>query len=154
MFLNEDRDDVAFLTGSGSSESRIHSKRDLYERGHVAVCSHKQAICITVFVFTSIVATSFIVAFARPWNDCGSILETISVPEAPFVPLTETGEVFPWNDVRLPIFIRPISYDLELTPNLTTLAVKGIIKLIFQVNHICKGTNYLNLENYWVRFDD
>ncbi len=34
---------------------------------------------------------------------------------------------------RLPIFIRPISYDLELTPNITTLAVRGIIKLIFQV---------------------
>jgi hypothetical protein len=34
---------------------------------------------------------------------------------------------------RLPIFIRPVSYDLELTPNLTTRAVKGIIKLIFEV---------------------
>ena len=34
---------------------------------------------------------------------------------------------------RLPIFIRPVSYDLELTPNLTTLEVKGIIKLIFEV---------------------
>ena len=34
---------------------------------------------------------------------------------------------------RLPIFVRPVSYDLELSPNLTTLAVKGIIKLIFQV---------------------
>ena len=37
------------------------------------------------------------------------------------------------NLSRLPIFIRPVSYDLELSPNLTTLAVKGIIKLIFQV---------------------
>ena len=34
---------------------------------------------------------------------------------------------------RLPMFIRPLSYDLELTPNLDTLSVKGIIKLIFQV---------------------
>ena len=33
----------------------------------------------------------------------------------------------------MPIFVRPVSYDLELSPNLTTLAVKGIIKLIFQV---------------------
>ena len=76
MYLNDDRDDVAFLTGSGSSKSRVivsifsksticsplnlhhkfmsrllfvlgssgreYSKRDLYERGHVAVCSHRQ----------------------------------------------------------------------------------------------------------------
>jgi hypothetical protein len=37
---------------------------------------------------------------------------------------------------RLPIFVRPISYDLELTPNISTLAVRGIIKLIFQVTPI------------------
>jgi len=133
MYLNEDRDDVAFLTGSGSSESRLNSKRDLYERGHVAVCSHGQAICITVFVFSSIVATSFIVAFARPWNDCVNFEIATVVASKPDIPIAANGEVFPWNDVRLPIFVRPISYDLELTPNLTTLAVKGIIKLIFQV---------------------
>jgi len=114
-------------------ESRLNSKRDLYERGHVAVCSHRQAICITVFVFSSILATSLIVAFARPWNDCGGLVIPALEVEEPHVPMASNGEVFPWDDVRLPIFIRPISYDLELTPNLTTLAVKGIIKLIFQV---------------------
>ena len=38
----------------------------------------------------------------------------------------EFEEEFPWNDVRLPSFIQPIRYDIELTPNLTTLGVKGI----------------------------
>lgn len=132
MFLNEDRDDVAFLTGSGSSESR-YSKRDLYERGHVAVCSHKQAICITVFVFTTILSTSIVIAFVRPWNDCGFTTPDVEENTEPPVPIATNGEVFPWNNVRLPIFVRPISYDLELTPNISTLAVRGIIKLIFQV---------------------
>jgi hypothetical protein len=27
-----------------------------------------QAICITVFVFTAILSTSIVIAFARPWN--------------------------------------------------------------------------------------
>lgn len=141
--MSEERDDVAFLTGSNSSESRLYSKRDLYERGHVAVCSHKQAICITVFVFSSILATSIIVAFARPWNECGGLVgigdDIIGVDED--VPLVATnGEYFPWDDIRLPIFIRPVSYDLELTPNLTTLEVRGIIKLIFQVT---EETDYI-----------
>ena len=39
-------------------------------------------------------------------------------------PCKEEDE-FPWNDVRLPTFINPIRYDIELTPNLTTLVVKG-----------------------------
>ena len=34
-------------------------------------------------------------------------------------------DVFPWDNVRLPLFIKPIRYDIELTPNLTTLVVKG-----------------------------
>eukprot|EP00088_Acartia_fossae_P062121 TRINITY_DN7480_c0_g1_i2.p1 TRINITY_DN7480_c0_g1~~TRINITY_DN7480_c0_g1_i2.p1 ORF type:complete len:963 (-),score=180.19 TRINITY_DN7480_c0_g1_i2:184-3072(-) len=131
--MSEERDDVAFLTGSNSSESRLYSKRDLYERGHVAVCSHRQALCITVFVFSSILATSIIVAFARPWNDCHLDVPAGIEPEIDTTPHATNGEVFPWDDVRLPIFIRPISYDLELTPNLTTHEVRGIIKLIFQV---------------------
>jgi len=135
MYLNDDRDDVAFLTGSGSSSSgRVYSKRDLYERGHVAVCSHRQAICITVFVFSSIFFSSLAIAFARPWNDCGVPDYTVeTIPEAPKTPKATNGEEFPWNEVRLPIFIRPVSYDLDLTPNLETLEVKGIIKLIFRV---------------------
>ena len=42
----------------------------------------------------------------------------------------EFEEEFPWNDVRLPSFIQPIRYDIELTPNLTTLGVKGILYVI------------------------
>ena len=82
-----------------------------------------------------------------------------SVPDVPKIPKATNGEDFPWDDVRLvlfqfesfpnfylklisnvqsrlPIFIRPVSYDLELTPNLTTLEVKGIIKLIFRVRKL------------------
>ena len=37
------------------------------------------------------------------------------------------------NSYRLPIFVRPLSYDLELTPDLVLNNVSGIVKLIFQV---------------------
>jgi len=122
-----------YRTLDDEGESRINSKRDLYERGHVAVCSHRQAICITVFVFASIMTTSLIVAFARPWNDCGGFQIPELVDETPTIPTATNGELFPWDNVRLPIFVRPLSYDLELSPNLDTLNVSGIIKLIFQV---------------------
>ena len=49
------------------------------------------------------------------------------------VPIASNGEVFPWDDVRLPIFISPIVYDLYLRPNLTTLGVYGIIRMEFKV---------------------
>ena len=49
------------------------------------------------------------------------------------VPIASNGEEFPWDDVRLPIFISPIVYDLYLRPNLTTLGVYGIIRMEFKV---------------------
>jgi len=39
--------------------------------------------------------------------------------------IATNGETFPWEDIRLPTYIKPIRYDIELTPNLTTLWVKG-----------------------------
>lgn len=48
----------------------------------------------------------------------------------------EFEEEFPWNNVRLPTFIKPIRYDIELTPNLTTLVVKGTSKTIRKRNLI------------------
>ena len=50
----------------------------------------------------------------------GAAVETVLV--------ASSGEVFPWDEVRLPIFIRPVEYDLELTPNLTTLAPDGPVE--------------------------
>jgi hypothetical protein len=50
------------------------------------------------------------------------------------------GDPFPWDDIRLPKFIIPIRYDIELTPNLTTGWVKGIEKLIFRVT---EETNFI-----------
>ena len=49
------------------------------------------------------------------------------------VPIASNGEPFPWDDVRLPIFISPIVYDLYLRPNLTTLGVYGIMRMEFKV---------------------
>ena len=40
--------------------------------------------------------------------------------------IATNGETFPWDDLRLPKFIHPVRYDIELTPNLTSLWVKGI----------------------------
>ena len=43
--------------------------------------------------------------------------------------IATNGETFPWDDIRLPAFINPVRYDIELTPNLTSLWVKGKEKI-------------------------
>ena len=54
--------------------------------------------------------------------------------------IATNGETFPWDDLRLPKFIHPVRYDIELTPNLTSLWVKGIflfnrMKAVFKKSH-------------------
>nr|XP_040569452.1 endoplasmic reticulum aminopeptidase 1-like isoform X3 [Lepeophtheirus salmonis] len=136
MLMDNDGDDVAFLSASGDSRNGLYGvdKRDLYERGPAATCSKAQAVGLTIFIFTSIFLTSLVVAFIRPFNNCDSedfiiLDEDVSSSS----PVATNGEEFPWDDIRLPMFIRPVRYDIEMTPNLTTLWVKGIEKLIFTV---------------------
>jgi hypothetical protein len=52
--------------------------------------------------------------------------------------IATNGETFPWDDLRLPKFIHPVRYDIELTPNLTSLWVKG--------NFFC----LLKWKQYWI----
>ena len=39
----------------------------------------------------------------------------------------------PWDNIRLPEFIKPERYDIEIRPNFETLLVEGSAKLTFHV---------------------
>ena len=73
------------------------------------------------------------------FSDCDLDNAAAAAAVAVIIPDTEpelialNGEEFPWDDIRLPKFIKPIRYDIELEPNLTSKIVKGIEKLIFKV---------------------
>ncbi|XP_054009870.1 endoplasmic reticulum aminopeptidase 1-like isoform X3 [Hylaeus anthracinus] len=137
----QDVDDVAFLTGD--SNTGLH-KRSIYEHNGV-VCSQKRALCIVTVVFAILFAVSLIIAFAGPQNDCPCAGEKpanleIEDDEKSSVPLATNGEVFPWNNVRLPKFAHPTRYIINIHPNLTTLEVKGQVTIEFYVD---KETNYI-----------
>ncbi|XP_054009869.1 endoplasmic reticulum aminopeptidase 1-like isoform X2 [Hylaeus anthracinus] len=125
------------------SNTGLH-KRSIYEHNGV-VCSQKRALCIVTVVFAILFAVSLIIAFAGPQNDCPCAGEKpanleIEDDEKSSVPLATNGEVFPWNNVRLPKFAHPTRYIINIHPNLTTLEVKGQVTIEFYVD---KETNYI-----------
>lgn len=67
------------------------------------------------------------------------VAEVIPINEEPEL-LATNGEHFPWDDIRLPRFVTPVRYDIQLTPNLTSKWVMGIEKLIFTVK---EETNFI-----------
>ncbi|XP_015117204.1 endoplasmic reticulum aminopeptidase 2 [Diachasma alloeum] len=129
---------------SGDSNTGLH-KRSLYEHNGVAVCSQKRALCIATVVLAILFAISLIIAFAGPQNDCpcaGEKPANLEVEDdsAGAEPMATNGEIFPWDNVRLPAFSHPTRYNITIHPNLTTLEVKGQVTIEFYVD---RETNFI-----------
>ncbi|XP_014219724.1 glutamyl aminopeptidase [Copidosoma floridanum] len=128
----------------GESNPGLH-KRNIYEQNGVAMCSQKRALCIATLVFASLFAISLIVAFAGPQNDCPCVGEKpanleIEEEEEGAEPFATNGEIFPWDNVRLPNYVHPTRYNITIHPNLTTLEVKGQVTIEFYVD---RETNFI-----------
>lgn len=61
-----------------------------------------------------------------------------------FIPRATNGQIFPWNNVRLPTFIKPLRYNITIHPNITTLDVKGQVSIEFMVE---KETHFIVLHS-------
>lgn len=48
----------------------------------------------------------------------------------PFNPIATNGEPFPWLEMSLPTYARPMRYMVTIHPNLTTLDVKGMYEYV------------------------
>ncbi|KAL1122590.1 hypothetical protein AAG570_002920 [Ranatra chinensis] len=116
-------------------------KRTVYEHNRVAMCSQKRALCITVIVLSILFIISLIIAFGGPQSDCPCAGEKPAFLDAHgringtrnIIPIATNNELFPWNNVRLPHFVKPMRYHINIHPNLTTLDVKGQVTIDFQV---------------------
>ncbi|CAG7629470.1 unnamed protein product [Allacma fusca] len=129
-------DDVAFLTG----ESAAVNKRVLYERDRIAVCSQTRALVVALFVFVGLFVVALLIAFATPLNGCSFLHGSNEILGEPFPEgedsgqfISSTGELFPWNSSRLPSFVLPRRYTIQIHPNLTTLDVNGWVVIQFEV---------------------
>ncbi|XP_028128898.1 endoplasmic reticulum aminopeptidase 2-like isoform X2 [Diabrotica virgifera virgifera] len=143
----QDVDDVAFLTGNESNSNQ--AKKSLYENHGVAACSHNRALCIATIVFAFLFTLAVIIAFTGPQTDCpcaGDIKSSYVDEKANmtriFEPRATNGQIFPWNNIRLPTSLRPHRYNLTIHPNLTTLEVRSQVSIEFQAE---KETNFIVL---------
>ncbi|XP_065200963.1 endoplasmic reticulum aminopeptidase 2-like isoform X2 [Planococcus citri] len=132
---------------ASGSQSGIH-KRSLYDHGGVAVCSQQRALVIAGAFFVVLFISSVVIAYFGPQNDCPCIgqkplflTEENGVNASrTIIPIATNGEIFPWNNLRLPTFVRPERYHINIHPNLTTLEVKGQTSIDFKVE---KSTDYI-----------
>ncbi|KAF7660174.1 hypothetical protein LDENG_00286820 [Lucifuga dentata] len=56
-------------------------------------------------------------------------------PSEPVYPMSTSGELFPWTELRLPASIRPLNYDLTLNPDLNNMTFTGRAVISMTVLH-------------------
>ncbi|XP_011687663.1 PREDICTED: endoplasmic reticulum aminopeptidase 1-like isoform X2 [Wasmannia auropunctata] len=135
----QDVDDVAFLTGDSSAG--LH-RRNFYERANEVVrCSERKTYCVLCICCMVLLITSLIIALAPLRNGCVCSEEDASkimADEMDAVPRMENGEIFPWDNIRLPAFAHPTRYNITMHPNLTTLEFRGRVTIEFYVDEETK----------------
>ncbi|XP_060872010.1 endoplasmic reticulum aminopeptidase 1-like [Metopolophium dirhodum] len=136
-------EDVAFLTAINhyrDNQDMMH-KSGIYEHTAVTACSRRTALIMAGTTLFLMFLCSVIIAYAGPQNDCPCIGEKpVFLPDddgvnrsRSIIPIATNGDIFPWNNVRLPTFARPYSYHIRIHPNLTSLDVKGQVLINFRL---------------------
>ncbi|KAJ8923593.1 hypothetical protein NQ315_010172 [Exocentrus adspersus] len=133
----------------GNESNAGTTKKSLYENHGVAACSHNRALCIATIVFALLFTIAIIIAFTGPQSDCTcagekppNFVDEGTNMTRTFVPRATNGQIFPWNNIRLPTSLKPTRYNLTIHPNLTTLEVRSQVSIEF---HADKDTNFIVL---------
>lgn len=119
------------------------------------MCSRTWAIFIVVLFSLLILAVALIAAFARPGEKACLKAPPPETPQPiqPTVIPDTVKDDFPWQDIRLPRTVLPVTYDITLHPNLTTFLFTGGVTIELQVQ---KPTDFLVLhsKNLNITFHD
>ncbi|XP_011645641.1 endoplasmic reticulum aminopeptidase 1-like isoform X2 [Pogonomyrmex barbatus] len=128
-------------TYDSDSNAGLH-RRNFYERANEVVrCSERKTYCVLCICCMVLLVTSLIIALAPLRNGCICVEEDSNKTaddEKNAVPRMENGEVFPWDNIRLPAFAHPTRYNITMHPNLTTLEFRGRVTIEFYVDEETK----------------
>ncbi|KAF1389074.1 hypothetical protein PFLUV_G00069690 [Perca fluviatilis] len=105
-------------------------------------CSRPSARTTVVCVlFLVIVASMTMVLYFLPgctFTKAGCRKTNKTTPFEPVYPLSTNGKLFPWAQFRLPRSVRPLSYDLTLSPDLNNMTFTGRTVITMSVLHNTK----------------
>nr|XP_046206930.1 leucyl-cystinyl aminopeptidase-like isoform X2 [Oncorhynchus gorbuscha]XP_046206931.1 leucyl-cystinyl aminopeptidase-like isoform X2 [Oncorhynchus gorbuscha] len=106
------------------------------------LCSCPSARMLVVGVFILVLVASMAMALyflpGCTLTKAGCGKDNSSTPMDPSYPNSTNGELFPWNELRLPASVRPVNYDLSLTPNLTSMTFTGRTVINMTILHDTK----------------
>ncbi|KAK2911698.1 hypothetical protein Q8A67_003831 [Cirrhinus molitorella] len=145
--LDEDEEDyessarllgMSFMNRSSSQRSAASS----YTRQqHSGSCPKPSAKTMVVGVLILVVVASlFMVIYFVPGctftrKGCPKTNSTMDS----IYPISTSGELFPWTELRLPPSVHPVHYNISLYPNLTSMTFQGSVSILVEVLYETKN---------------
>lgn len=130
--MADDIEDVSFLPGDNLNRKSVYEP-SAKQRCKQLVCSQRRATAIVVSCGIFILIITVIAAFARPGSNSCANPESAKATPAPNTTIDDiyatNGKVFPWQYIRLPETVEPISYDIFLHPNISSFKYSGSVQI-------------------------
>ncbi|XP_072244139.1 leucyl-cystinyl aminopeptidase [Leuresthes tenuis] len=146
--MDEDEEDCessARLLGMSfmNRSSALRSSSSPYARqAPPRSCTRPSARTMVVCVlFLVIVVSMIMVLYFLPgctFTKAGCRKPNKTSPLEPVYPVSTSGELFPWTQLRLPHSIHPLSYELTLTPDLDDMTFTGRTVINMSILHNSK----------------
>lgn len=144
--LDEDEEDyessarllgMSFMNRSSNQRSTSSSYTRQQPSGSCSMPSAKTlvvGVLILVLVASIAMVIYFVPGCTFSRNGCKKTNSTMDI----VYPVSTSGELFPWTDLRLPGGVHPVHYDVSIYPNLTTMNFQGNVSITVQVSEESK----------------
>ncbi|XP_051950921.1 leucyl-cystinyl aminopeptidase-like [Xyrauchen texanus] len=120
---------MSFMNRNSSQRSAVLS----YTRQHPSECCSMPSartmvvgVLILVLVASMIMVICFLPGCTFTRGGCKKTIDTV-------YPVSTSGELFPWTELRLPVSVHPVHYSISLHPNLTSMTFQGSVSTIVKV---------------------
>lgn len=144
--LDEDEEDyessarllgMSFMNRSSNQRSASSSYTRQQPSGSCSMPSAKTTVVgvlILVVVVSIFMVIYFVPGCTFTRNGCPKTNSTMNN----IYPNSTSGELFPWNELRLPTSVHPVSYNISLHPDLKNMNFQGSVSIIVEVLHETK----------------
>ncbi|KAL0192810.1 hypothetical protein M9458_011106, partial [Cirrhinus mrigala] len=145
--LDEDEEDyessarllgMSFMNRSSNQRSAASSYTRQQHSGSCSKPSTKTTVVgvlILVLVASMIMVIYFVPGCTFSRNGCQKTNSTMNS----IYPISTSGELFPWTELRLPPSVHPVHYNISLHPNLTLMTFQGSVSILVEVLHETKN---------------
>ncbi|XP_061117725.1 leucyl-cystinyl aminopeptidase [Conger conger] len=119
---------MSFMNRSSNQRSNAspYIRHDL--PGHCPTPSARTLV-VGMFVLVLVASVAMVIYFIPKCTFTKEGCHKANATMELIYPISTSGELFPWTELRLPNNVRPVHYDLLMHPNLTTMTFQGKISI-------------------------